>query len=76
MAAGNLRLIDHLTDRERDVLELVGKRFYDKEIAIRLSISPETVKSYLKSIYKKLGVTNRRHAAANLMSIGILDDLY
>lgn len=75
LAAGNLRLIDHLTNREQDVLELVEKRLYDKEIGNRLSISPETVKSHLKSIYKKLGVKNRRQAAAKLNSIGILEDL-
>jgi len=76
LAAGNLRLIDRLTNRERVVLELVEKHLYDKEIGNRLAIYPETEKSHLKSIYKKLGVKNRRHAAAKLTSIGVLDDSF
>lgn len=65
----NQYLIDQLTNRERDVLELIAIKLYDKEIGTRLSISTATVKWHLKRIYKKLGVHNRRKAADILKSI-------
>ena len=65
-------LIEPLTVREIDVLQLVAKRLYDKEIADQLSISPGTVKTHLKHIYRKLDVGNRRHAAERAQELGIL----
>lgn len=51
-----------LTSRERDVLQLIGSGLQQKEIAERLSISPETVKKHLKNVYKKLGAHNKVQA--------------
>ncbi|WP_287289946.1 LuxR C-terminal-related transcriptional regulator, partial [Ralstonia sp.] len=53
---------DPLSQREREILELVAKARSNKEIARHLAISPETVKWHLKNIYGKLTAMNRRDA--------------
>jgi DNA-binding NarL/FixJ family response regulator len=53
----------HLTDREREVLRMVGDGHANKVIARRLGISERTVKAHLTSIYQRLGVTDRTQAA-------------
>jgi DNA-binding NarL/FixJ family response regulator len=54
---------ENLSPREEDVLRLVAKGLVNKEIADQLSISTETVRGYLKSIYTKLHVRSRTEAA-------------
>jgi DNA-binding CsgD family transcriptional regulator len=53
-----------LTRRECEILALLATRLSDKEIAQRLNISPNTVNTHLKRIYRKLGVSTRRQAVA------------
>ena len=55
---------DGLTKREREVLALLVQRWTDKEIADALFLSPRTVTTHVTGIFNKLGVHNRREAAA------------
>jgi DNA-binding NarL/FixJ family response regulator len=54
---------DNLSDREREVLALVGAGVPNKQIALRLGISPKTVKSHLSHIFRHIGVRDRLQAA-------------
>jgi LuxR family maltose regulon positive regulatory protein len=65
-------LADPLTNRELDVLELLGQRLQNKEIAANLFISPETVKKHLNNLYGKLNVSGRRQAVSKAMDLGIV----
>ena len=53
---------DELTARELEVLQLVSEGLSDGEVARRLVVSPRTVHSHLRSIYRKLGVSSRSAA--------------
>ena len=57
------RETENLSKREEEILSYVAKGYINKEIAEALSISPETVRSHLKSIYEKLHVRSRTAAA-------------
>jgi DNA-binding NarL/FixJ family response regulator len=52
-----------LTNRQREVLELVVEGLSNAEIASRLYLSESTVKQHLRAAYKLLGVHNRTEAA-------------
>ncbi|HLG40451.1 MAG TPA: response regulator transcription factor [Chitinophagaceae bacterium] len=56
---GNL---DHLTNREKEILEQLSKGLMYKEIAAQLFLSPETVRKHVYHIYEKLHVSNRVEA--------------
>ena len=48
-----------LTDRESEVLKLVARGYVNKEIASQLGVTPYTVGSHIKNLYKKLAVHTR-----------------
>lgn len=52
-----------LTDRELEVLTLVGQGLANKQVARRLGISERTVKAHLTSVFQRIGVTDRVQAA-------------
>jgi DNA-binding NarL/FixJ family response regulator len=51
---------DAVTEREREVIRLVGRGFSNKEIAYRMSIADSTVRHHLTNIFDKVGVPNRQ----------------
>ena len=62
-----------LTPREVDVLRLVAGGNANKEIAARLSLTEETVKSHIRNTLGKLGANDRTHAVAIGLKRGIIE---
>ncbi|MEA5053634.1 MAG: LuxR C-terminal-related transcriptional regulator, partial [Propionicimonas sp.] len=71
-AATSVPPVEPLTERERAVLIYLPTMAANIEIADALSISENTVKQHLKSIYRKLGVHNRREAVHAAREHGLL----
>jgi DNA-binding NarL/FixJ family response regulator len=65
---------DELTPREIEVLEQVVQGVSNKEIAVALSISENTVKIHLRNILEKLHLQNRIQAAVYAVREGLVDD--
>jgi LuxR family maltose regulon positive regulatory protein len=70
--APGTELIEPLSEREIEVLQLVADGLTNPEIANRLYISLNTVKVHTRNIYGKLGVNNRTQAATRARFLGIL----
>lgn len=62
-----------LTEREQQVLRLIGQGLSAPEIGRQLHLSTATVKSHLLTLYDKLGVSDRAHAVATAMRQGLLE---
>lgn len=60
-----------LSDREKEVLHLVAEGLTNQEIATRLWLSRETVKSHVKKIMRKLSVKDRTQAAVAALRLGL-----
>jgi LuxR family transcriptional regulator, maltose regulon positive regulatory protein len=65
-------LLEPLTIREQDVLELLAAGLSNAEIAARLIVTVGTVKTHIKGIYGKLGVHSRTQAIVRAREIGLL----
>jgi two-component system response regulator DesR len=61
-----------LSEREREVLELIAAGYTNKEIAEELYLSPHTVKEHTSALYRKLGARNRAEAVQRAQRIGLL----
>ena len=70
--ASSQRIETPLSRRETDVLQLMGTGNSNKRIAAALGVSPETVKSYIKSIFIKLEVDNRTRAVIEGRRLNLL----
>jgi LuxR family transcriptional regulator, maltose regulon positive regulatory protein len=65
-------LIEPLSGRELEVLQLIALGRTNQEIAGQLIVAPGTVKAHTASIYRKLDVANRTEAVARARQLGIL----
>jgi two-component system, NarL family, response regulator LiaR len=64
--------LDALTERERDVLRLLGAGHSNKEIAAALRLTEGTVKGYVSAVFTKLGVADRTQAALTAVRHGLV----
>jgi len=65
-------LVEPLSEREIEVLQLIAEGLTNPEIAARLFLSLNTIKVHTRNIYAKLSVNNRIQAVARANSLGIL----
>lgn len=63
---------DPVTDRELSVLRYLPSRLTNREIATELAVSDNTLKTHLRSLYRKLGVNSRSDAVVQARRTGIL----
>ena len=68
-------LIEPLSQRELEVLQLIAQGLSNREISERLFLSLNTVKVHARNIYGKLGVNNRTQAGARARALGILPSI-
>jgi len=67
--------LEELSDREFDVIRLITEGHSNQEIAEELYLSMNTVKTYVRSGYRKIGATRRSHAVIWGARNGLLQDL-
>ena len=65
--------LDTLTAREREVLELIGRGYSNKRIALALDVSEKTVKTHVGHVLSKLEVSDRTQAAVVAVRAGLVD---
>lgn len=65
-------LVEQLTDRELEVLSRLPSRSKNEEIAHDLFVSHNTLKTHLRSIYRKLDATERNEAVARATELGLI----
>lgn len=61
-----------LTPREREVVQMLARSYSNKEIAIALRVSEQTVKWHLKRIFAKLNAGSRKHAVTRARALGVV----
>ena len=61
-----------LTIKEREILGLLDRSLSNKEIAMALGLSEQTVKWHLKNLFQKLNGVDRKHAVARARMLGLL----
>lgn len=62
----------HLTRREDEILDLLGKGLSNRELGQVLGISEDTIKTHLKSLFRKLDVSDRAEAVREALRRGFI----
>ena len=65
-------LIELLTRRQREILELLAQDYSGPQIARQLTLAPSSVKWYIHELYGKLGVSRRQQALSRAWALGLL----
>jgi DNA-binding NarL/FixJ family response regulator len=60
-----------LTSREIDVLTLIARGLRNAEVAETLGLADSTIAGYIKSVYRKLGISSRAEAAWHATLMGL-----
>jgi LuxR family maltose regulon positive regulatory protein len=68
-------LIDPLSERELEILQLISQGLTNQEISKKLFLSVHTVKTHTRNIYSKLDAHHRTEAVAKASEIGILEHI-
>jgi LuxR family maltose regulon positive regulatory protein len=71
--ASDTNWIEPLSDRELEVLQLLAEGLSRPEIANRLILSLNTIKTHTRNIYSKLGVNNQMQAVSKARALGFLE---
>lgn len=66
------RPVNELSEREREVLDLIASGATNREIAERLFLSPHTIKEHTSALYRKLKARNRAEAVRRAERLGLL----
>lgn len=73
--AGSGELLERPSEAELAVLRLLRSELSAREIGGELFLSPNTVRSHMRAIYRKLGVGSRADAVARAGALGLLDEI-
>jgi LuxR family maltose regulon positive regulatory protein len=65
-------VVEKLSEREREVLQHVAEMLNTTEIAAVMYVSGNTVKSHLKSVFRKLGVASRNEAVRRARELELI----
>jgi len=71
-ASSEMELIEPLSERELEILQLIAGGLSNQEIGSQLYLSLNTVKAHTRNIYGKLGVNSRTQATVRARALGIL----
>lgn len=70
----SLRSTGLLTAKEREVLTLLSRNLSNKEIALAMGISDQTIKWHMKNLFNKLNAAGRKHAVARARLLGLAEE--